>query len=132
MQSEWCGWLGGRRGLGVFLRRLRAVRLSPLQAAILVALALLSVGGLYHSVSTSLSHDYTPVYWCFWSLSNLCGFTVGVALSFDVWDPYFSSHYPRIHQFGLLICAAVNARLATLCWSGLTLGCWRTLHSWVG
>lgn len=106
--------------------------LDAYRDAIGLALLILSLGGIYHTVSTAFTHQYTPVYWCVWSLSNLCGFMLGVSLCFDLWNPYFPSRYPRIHQIGLSISATTDRYLAILCWSGLALGGWRTLHPWIG
>ena len=76
----------GLVGREILLREQPALKptlhhLDVYRDAIGLALTLLSVGGIYHSVSTGISHEYTPIYWCFWSFSNFCGFALGVALS---------------------------------------------------
>jgi hypothetical protein len=106
--------------------------LEAYRDAIGLVLSILSLGGVYHSMSTALTHQYTPVFWCVWSLSNLCGLMLGIALCFDLWDPKLSSQYPRIHQIGAVICALVSRYLPLLCWSGLALGGWRSIHPWIG
>ena len=106
--------------------------LEAYRDAIGMSLLILSLGGLYHAISTALTHQYTPIFWCMWSLSNLCGFMFSVTLCFELWDLRLSIAHPRIHQAGSIICTFVDRHLSWLCWSGLALGSWRAIHPWMG
>ena len=106
--------------------------LEAYRDAIGLALSVLALGGLYHAVSTALTHQYPPLYWCIWSLSNILGLALGVTLCFELWEPHFSTQYQRTHRVGLVLCSLVNQHLPLFCWGGLALGGWRAIHPWVG
>lgn len=113
--------------LKVTLHHLEAYRDAT--GVILIALTL---GGIYHSISTALTHQYPPLYWCAWSLSSLIGFVIGVAISADLWSVTLTPHAPRLGVIGQAILEYAQRSATRYTWTGLALGAWRFIHPWVG
>lgn len=100
----------------------------------ILGLCSLSMGllGLYHGVSTGLSHTYTPIYWLTWTGSNLIALCVGLSLSFEIIANRIETFSSRLHSFCKISKLLVDAKPAPWCWLGLALGTWRALWPWLG
>ena len=88
--------------------------------------------GLYHGISTSLSHTYTPVYWLTWTSSNLIALVVGLSLCLEMISSRIKTISPQLYRFCQVSKLLIDARPKPWCWFGLTLGTWRALWPWLG
>ena len=88
--------------------------------------------GLYHSLSTALTHDYSPVYWLAWSSSNLIAVLVGQALCFVIIEARLEELSERVHLWCSQLVKVVTLAPVRLSWLGLALGVWRALYPWLG
>ena len=88
--------------------------------------------GLYHGVSTSLSHTYTPFYWLTWTSSNLIALVVGLSLSLEMIAARIKTISLQLYKVCHIIKLLVDARPTPWCWLGLALGTWRALWPWLG
>ena len=95
-------------------------------------LALISgIFGLYHSIATGLSNLYTPIYWLFWTSSNMIAVAIGLTLCLPLFYPRLQEEFPTLSLLCSYIEQKVNHRPSTWCWLGLILGSWRALFPWL-
>lgn len=88
--------------------------------------------GLYHGLSTGLSHVYTPIYWLAWTSSNLVALLVGLSLCFDIIATRIKTFSIKLHQCCQVSKLLIDSKPAPWCWLGLSLGTWRALWPWLG
>ncbi|MAD61017.1 MAG: hypothetical protein CMH49_05825 [Myxococcales bacterium] len=88
--------------------------------------------GLYHGISTSLSHTYTPVYWLTWTSSNFIALVVGLSLCLEMISSRIKKLSLQLYRLCQVSKLLVDASPKPWCWLGLTLGTWRALWPWLG
>ena len=88
--------------------------------------------GIYHSLSTSLSNLYSPIYWLFWTVSNCIAICVGVNLTFILIKAQLPQSYATLLALSTVLKEKVERHPHLFCWLGLTLGSWRILYPWLG
>jgi hypothetical protein len=87
--------------------------------------------GIYHSLSTALTHVYTPIYWLAWASSNLIAVLTGQALCFAIISARINRISMEVYQWCARLTEVVIAAPSRLSWLGLGLGAWRALYPWL-